>query len=165
MNNQGFDSWFMRHVYLAASKSKDPRTKIGAVLVKDKRIISNGYNGFPSKVVDSEERYNNKELKYQFICHGESNAVLKCARFGISSLGSTIYTQGIPCDSCCKAIIQGGVSEIVFHKQWPNLIHSKKWVDSIAISKIMIVEAGVILRQVDEILGLKGFLDGKEIDV
>lgn len=164
-NNLSWDSWFMRHVYLAASKSKDPRTKIGAVLVKDRNIIANGFNGFPSKVNDTEERYNNKELKYQFICHGEANAVIQCAKIGNSSLGSTLYTQGIPCDSCCKIIIQGGVSEIVVHKQWPNLTHSSKWVDSVAISSIMIEESGIKIRYLDEVLGLKGFLDGKEIDV
>lgn len=162
---ENWDEWFMAHVYLAASKSKDIRTKIGAVLVKDKRIISNGYNGFACGVADSKERYENKELKYQFIVHAEHNSILQCARFGTSSNGSTLYTQGIACAECCKALIQGGVAEIVCHKQWPNLTHSQKWVDSIAISNIMLEEAGIKIRWLDKILGLKGFLDGKEIDV
>ena len=165
MENQSWDSFFMRHVYLAASKSKDPRTKIGSVLVKDKRIISNGFNGFPSQVNDLERRYSDKELKYQFIVHAEANSVLQCARFGTSSFGSTLYTQGIPCDSCCKTLIQGGISEIVVHSQWPNLTHSQKWIDSVAISNIMISESGIKLRWLDEVLGVKGFLDGKEISV
>lgn len=157
--------FFMRHVYLASYKSKDPRTKIGAVLVRDNRIISNGYNGFPCHVLDLDNRYSNKEDKYKFICHAEFNSVLQCARFGTSSFGSTLYSQGIPCAECVKAIIQGGIKEIVCHKQWPNLTHSDNWVKSIEISKIMLGEAGIEIRWLDKVLGIKGFLDGKEIDV
>lgn len=155
----------MRHVYLAASKSKDPRTKIGAILVRDNNIISTGYNGFPRKVFDSDVRYVDRQLKHGLICHAEFNSVVTSARLGISTDKATLYSQGIPCCNCAKAVIQGGISKIVIHKQWPNLIHDKKWVDSIELSNTMFKEAGVVIETFDKVLGIVGFLDGKEINV
>ncbi len=66
----------MRTVYLVAQKSKDPRTKIGSVLVKDNIIISTGFNGFPIGVLDKQERYLNREQKLRYVSHSESNSVL-----------------------------------------------------------------------------------------
>lgn len=160
-----WDEYFMRHVYLAASKSKDPRTKIGAVLVKDGIIISEGFNGFPRGVEDSESRYNNRTIKWDYIVHGEHNAILNTCRHGIKTLDSTLYTQGIPCNECSKAIIQAGIKEIVIHKQWPNLLSSEKWVEAVRMSKIMLGEANITLRQLDSVLGVVGYLDGTIINV
>ena len=160
-----WDEFFMRHVYLSALKSKDPRTRIGSILVRDKHIISSGYNGFGHGVIDSAERYNDKETKYSFICHAEFNSVLQCAKLGISSLNTTLYTPGFPCAECCKALIQGGISEVVLHKQWPNLIYSDKWVKSFEISKQMANEAGIKVRVFDGVLGMQGVLDGKIIRI
>ena len=160
-----WDEFFMRHVYLSALKSKDPRTKIGAVLVRDNHVVSTGYNGFGKGVKDWTERYNDRETKYSYICHAEFNSVLQCAKFGVSSDKTTLYTPGFPCAECCKAIVQGGVSEIVLHKQWPNLTYSEKWVKSFEISKQMLEEAGIKVRIFDGILGLQGVLDGKVINI
>lgn len=155
----------MRHVYLAASKSKDPRTKIGATLVRDNNIISTGFNGFPRYVSDTAERYNDRALKHEYVVHAEHNAVLQCAYHGTSAKGTTLYTQGIPCSGCTRAVIQAGVCRIVVHKQWPNLIHSEQWVKSISSSNVMLTEANVEIVWFDMSLGIKGFLDGKEIQV
>lgn len=160
-----FDEFFMRHVYLAASKSKDPKTRIGAILVRDKNIISTGYNGFARGVKDLKERYNDRLLKRRMVCHGEFNSVITAARLGISTLNSILYTQGIPCSECTKAIIQGGISKIVIHKQWPNLIHSPEWVNSIELSKLMLGESDIDIEIFDKELGLIGFLDGNEIKI
>lgn len=160
-----WDEFFLRHVYLSALKSKDPRTRIGAVLVRDKQIVSTGYNGFGRKVKDLPERYNDRETKYSFICHAEFNSILQCAKIGLSSDNTTLYTPGFPCAECCKAIIQGGISEIVIHKQWPNLIYAEKWVKSLEISKLMIAEAGISVRVFDGVLGMQGVLDGKIINI
>ncbi len=155
----------MRAVYLAATLSKDPRTRIGAVLVKDNNIISTGYNNFPRGVRDLEKRYNDKETKYNFICHGEFNAILNAARSGVSTLDSTLYTQGIPCCECCKAVIQAGIKKIMVHKQWPDLVHSEKWVKSNKISATMIKETETELAVLNKELGIEGFLDGQIIKV
>lgn len=158
-----WDVWFMKHVYLVAEKSKDPRTKIGAVIVKDKHVISSGFNGFPIGVKDSPERYADRQVKYSMVAHAEDNAVLAAARFGISTLGTTLYTQGVPCCECAKSVIQGGIKEVVVHLQWPSMI--QKWIESCKIAEMMLVESGVNVRWLDEPLGVKGYLDGKIFDV
>jgi dCMP deaminase len=160
-----WNEYFMRLVYLTASKSKDPRTKIGAVLVKDNRIISTGFNGFPYNVDDNEERYNHRDTKLKFIVHGEDNAILQCALLGHSTKDSTLYTQGIPCNECAKSVIQAGVKKVVYHTQWPLLTNSISWVEACKISSIMLEEAGVKVEDFNQELGLKGWLDSKEIDV
>ena len=160
-----FEERFMREVYLVANLSKDPRTRIGAVIVKDNDVISTGFNGFCRGVLDLEERYGDRETKYKFICHAEHNSILNAARKGISTLGSRLYTNGISCSECSKAVIQAGIKTIICHKQWPNLTYSENWVKSIELTKIMFEEAGVEIQWFDKELGIKGFLDGKEIGV
>ncbi len=155
----------MREVYLQASFSKDPKTRIGAVLTLEDNFISAGFNGFPRKVKDYVSRYEDRELKHIFVCHAESNSVLTAARFGRATRGCTLYTQGIPCAECCKTLIQAGVEKFVIHKQWPNLLHSEKWVKSVKISCIMMKEAKIELVVFDKTLGVEGLLDGKEIRV
>lgn len=160
-----WDEYFMRLAYLVAYKSHDTKTRIGSVLVRGRNIIATGYNNFPAGVVDSEERYNNRELKRKIVSHSEENTITVSAKLGISTNNTSLYTFGVPCVSCSKILIQGGVKKIVTHKQWPNLTHSPEWIESINLSKIILVEAGITLREFDKVLGLKGFLDGKEIDI
>lgn len=155
----------MKQVYLHASDSKDPKTNIGAVLAIDDRVISTGFNGFPRKVIDYVDRYEDRNTKYRYVCHAEANAIFTAARLGRSTLGATLYTQGVPCCECSKAIIQSGVKKIVIHKQWPNLVHSESWIESIIVSRIMLGEAGVEVEEFDKTLGVEGFLDGKKISV
>jgi len=155
----------MRDVYLRASKSKDPSTKIGAVLVKDGHDILKGYNGFPKGVKDLPERYADRAVKYGMVAHAEANAVFMGARFGISTLGTTLYTQSPPCHNCAIAVIQGGIKDIVVHAQWPEMNHVEEWVKSIALAKVMLGEAGISIRVFDKVLGLQGLIGGKIVDV
>lgn len=171
MNQLTIPSWdelFMRHAYLISSKSKDTRTKIGAVLVRDRRIISEGYNGMPMGVDDLiPSRYERPE-KYFFFEHGERNCLYSCARHGISSSATSMYTQGIPCADCARAAIQGGIYEVVVHKQWEDFEHQfyhDKWLESALRSQQMFKEAGIILRGHEGVLGIKTILDGKIIEV
>jgi len=157
--------FFMRTAYLSAELSKDPRTKVGAVLVKDNNIISTGYNNFPRGVADLEEHYLDREIKYSKVVHAELNAILNAARSGVSTLRSTLYTQGVPCSECAKAVIQSGCNLLVVHKQWPNLIHTEKWRKSVELSFQMLSEAGVNVEELDTPLGVAGYLDGKIITV
>lgn len=162
------DKWieyFMRIAYEVSKLSRDPKTRIGTVLVKDKNIISTGFNGFARGVSDHYSRYSDRLLKYDFICHSESNSITNCARNGISSFNSICLTLGVPCAECTKVLIQGGISKIIIHKQWPEMNHVKKWIDSVKISKIMLKEANIPIEIFDKKLGLVGFLDGKEIQV
>jgi dCMP deaminase len=159
-----WDEFFMRQVYLVASKSKDPRTKVGAVLVKNNRLISTGYNGFGRKVLDLSERYVDRELKYKYIIHAEHNAILSCAIEGISSNGSVLYTSGTPCNECMKSIIQGGISKIIIHKQWP-VMYSDKWTEAFKITNNMLNETGIQIEYFDRFLDVDVYFDGKKIKV
>lgn len=159
-----WDSYFMKQAYLVAERSKDNRTKIGTLLVRDNNVISTGYNNFARKVRDLPERYNDRETKYKFVVHSEANSVLTAARIGVSTLNSTCYTFGVPCHECAKTLIQGGIKEIVLHRQWPNMLHSI-WVESTKISMTMFKETGITIRFLDKKLGVRGYLDGKIIEV
>lgn len=168
-----WSEYFFRHVYLAAQKSKDDRTKIGAVLVRDNIIISEGFNGICRNVYDPMDkevhesykyRYE-KPTKYFYLEHAERNSIYNCSRHGISTMGSTMFTQGTPCADCCRGLIQSGITKLVIHLQWPNLIHSPAWVESIKHSSLMLKESKVKVEIYDKILGIKGYLDGKEIEV
>ena len=162
MKITNWDELFMRHVYLIASKSKDPRTQVGAVILKDKRVLSEGFNGHPVGVRDDLDRYSNREKKLKLVCHAEFNAVINCARHGISTLNTTIYTSGFPCNECMKSIIQSGITEIVLHKQYPE---SPKWENSCYYSKMMQKEAGVKVRYFDKLLDVEIMANGELVTV
>lgn len=107
--------WHKRFLELAqhmSSFSKDPSTKVGAVIFDDSnRIISMGYNGLPQKVIDCEERYLNRDIKYKTIIHAEMNAIL-FARKDIT--GCSIATWPfLSCSNCTSAIIQSGIKRII----------------------------------------------------
>jgi dCMP deaminase len=172
-NNTSQPSWeetFFRDVYNYAARSKDPRTKIGAVLVdwESKNSFSHGYNGFPRKVSDLPERWNNRDIKYEFVVHAEENCILNCARHGNPTKGAVMLTNGIPCASCAKAVCNAGIKEIIVHKQWQDYerkFNWDKWVKSAEISQEMFREAGVGIRVFDKFLGIPAHLDGKVIEV
>lgn len=109
--------------------SKDPSSKIGAVIVNDeKRILSTGYNGFPRGITDSDKRLNNRGVKYNYIIHGEMNALLNALYNGISVRDATMYVYGLPiCPDCTKSVIQSGITTVVV--QHPSVINKKDWVN------------------------------------
>ncbi len=117
---QGYISWdeyFMGVALLAAERSKDPSTQVGACIVDGQnRILSTGYNGFPHGCSDDEFPWNRDEAKgetkYQFVVHAELNAILNAR--GKSLADSKVYVGLFPCNECAKAIIQAGVSEVVY---------------------------------------------------
>lgn len=133
----------LRYIKLAkeiASWSKDPSTKVGAVIVGSKgQIVSQGYNGFPRGFLDSNERLNNKELKYRYVIHAEANALYNALYNGASVEGCTIYVHGLPCcHECAKAIIQSGIKRVVYDTDpKPN------WIDKTQIALDMFKEANV----------------------
>jgi len=165
-----WDETFMHEAYWWARRSKDPRTKIGAVLVLpgDKDPISHGYNGFARAVDDNDMRRWERPEKYEWVVHAEDNAVLNCARKGQSSKGAIMYTPGVPCTRCADACVQGGIVEVVVHKQWQEYEKKfgwDKWIDSARRSEKKFKEAGIKIRVFDGVLGMQGVLDGKVIEV
>lgn len=112
-----WDEYFMGVSLLAAERSKDPNTQVGACIVDDdNRILSTGYNGFPQGCSDDEFPWNRDEklgeTKYQFVVHAELNAVLNAR--GKNLAGSKLYVSLFPCHECAKAIIQSGIREVVY---------------------------------------------------
>lgn len=158
-----WDELFFRHVYLIASKSKDYYTKIGGILVKNNRIISEGYNGICSNINDSIIERNERPEKYFWYEHAERNCIFSAARLGCSTENSILYTNSIPCADCTRAIIQSGIIEIIVHKQWMDHEYTfkrNKWDESTTRSKIMISESNLKFRIFNKILNINAFLDG-----
>lgn len=162
-----WDELFMRHVYLIASKSKDESTKIGSILVRDRHVISEGFNGLPIGVMDDIPQRQERPEKYFWFEHAERNSIYCCARFGTRTEGAAMYTQGIPCADCARAVIQGGIARIIVHKQWEDRQSewNEKWQESTIRSRKMFGEANIEVVQFDMILGIKGLMNGKIIEV
>ena len=108
------EKWDLRFLELAdhiAQWSKDPRTKVGAVIVDEKkRVVSVGYNGFPRGVGDDDSRYVDRPTKHLFVAHAERNALDNAP---LMVEGCTIYVPLLPCNECAKSIIQKGIIKVV----------------------------------------------------
>lgn len=114
---QKFEIWDRRYLNLAQfwanECSKDPRTKVGCVIVNENnRIVSLGYNGFPSGVEDTDERWNDPEQKHKLVQHAERNA-LDSAEGSVR--GCTLYVTLKPCVECAKSIAQSGIQRVVYY--------------------------------------------------
>lgn len=131
--------WDVRFLDLAevyASWSKDPSTKVGAVITRGNVQISQGYNGFPKNVGDDPALYENREYKYEHIIHGEMNAIITAER---NLTGCTLYTVPfLPCSRCAAVIIQSGIVRVVSFQN-----HIERWAESLARSEAMFAQAGV----------------------
>lgn len=163
-----WNEWFLQGVYWVASKSKDPKTKIGALIVKDKRIISTGYNGIPIGVDDTIETRNERPEKYKWYEHGERNAIYAAAKYGIDTKGSILYTNALPCADCARGIIQSGIKEVYVHKQFNDmceLAQREQWKGHDNVTFTMLNEAGVQIHSIDKIIGCKAYFDGKQFDI
>lgn len=158
-----WDCYFMSMAYFVALKSKDPRTKIGAVIVgPDNEIRSTGFNGLPRGIKETKKRAI-APLKHLLYEHAERNAIYNAARMGIDICGCTMYTPCVPCIDCARAIIQGGIKKLVVHSGW-DVTWSKVWLEKIKPSKALLKEAGVrVWDYKDELItDIKGYRDGEE---
>jgi len=137
-----WDEYFMGIAMLAAKRSKDPSTQVGACIVsEDNIIISTGYNGMPKGCSDDEFPWEREgeDNKYAYVVHAELNAILNAN--GRDLRGSRVYVALFPCNECAKAIIQSGVKEVVYL--------SDKYKDTMGnfASKRMLSAAGVKFTQ------------------
>lgn len=114
--NQLLDKRYMRMARIWAENSYCQRRKVGALLVKNNMIISDGYNGTPSGFENVCEDANNVSKPY--VLHAEANAITKVARSNNSSEGSTLYVTASPCVECAKLIIQSGIKRVVFGEHY-----------------------------------------------
>lgn len=110
------DCRYLRMARIWAENSYCTRRKVGALIVKDKMIISDGYNGTPSgfpNVCEGEDG-----LTYPYVLHAEANAITKIARSGNNSDGATLYVTDAPCIECAKLIIQAGIRRVVYERSY-----------------------------------------------
>src|SRR5210317_1461837 len=110
------DKRYLRMARIWASNSYCDRRKVGALLVKDKMIISDGYNGTPSGFENECEDEN--DITKTYVLHAEANAITKVAKSNNSSEGSTLYVTTSPCIECAKLIIQSGIKRVVFSEKY-----------------------------------------------
>ena len=140
-------NWHQRFIDLAqlvASWSKDPSTKVGAVLVDAKhRVLGMGYNGFPRGIEDTPERLLDRPTKYALVVHAEANALLNSAPFELDD--AQMYCTHMPCTGCAKLIIQAGVRTVFV----PRESHVDTWREDQEKAMEMFREAGVDVLRVE----------------
>ena len=139
-----WDDYFMSVALLSGKRSTDPNTQVGACIVNKNNVIESiGYNGLPKGCSDDEFPWEKEgemlNTKYPFVVHAELNAILNAKGKDLS--GCKIYVALFPCNECAKAIIQSGISEVVY------LSDKYSNTDSVKASKMMFKCAGVELRQ------------------
>lgn len=132
-------NWYKRFLKLSrfiSKFSKDPSTKVGAVIADDmKRIVSIGYNGFPRGIQD-DNRLEDRQKKYKIIVHAEANALLNANK---SCEGCTLFTWPFqPCSNCASLIIQSGIKIVVSKEN-----NVKRWKDNFELSAEILLEAGI----------------------
>lgn len=140
-----WDDYFMSLAILVSLRSKDPSSKVGAVLVKENKIIGTGYNGFPTGC-DEEKLSWERDIdgkgwlntKYPYVIHAEANALLNSVA---KPDGSSVYVTLFPCNECSKLLIQGGVKEVVYlQNKYPDQ-------DAFVAAKSMLELTGVKVRE------------------
>ena len=133
-----FDRRYLEMAEVWSHNSYCKRRQVGALIVKDRMIISDGYNGTPSGFENICEDENGVTKPY--VLHAEANAITKVAKSGNSSLGSTLYVTASPCLECSKLIIQSGIKRVVYR----DLYRLHDGID-------LLVRAGVEVEQVEDV--------------
>ena len=153
-----WDDYFMGVALLAAERSKDPNTQVGACIVDEQnRILSTGYNGFPLGCSDDEFPWEREgaetETKYPYVVHAELNAILNSR--GKSLIGSKLYVALFPCNECAKAIIQSGISEVIYlsdkYKDTPLTKASRRMLETagVKLTKSKPTRSSIVLKLED----------------
>lgn len=141
----GWDEYFMQVAQVVATRSTCLRRNIGAVIVRDKRILATGYNGAPTglrhcaEVGCLKDRLNVPSGERQELCralHAEQNAIVQAARYGTVIEGASIYSTTEPCSMCSKMIINAGIKRVIYRDPYPD-----------ALSGDLLSEAGVVVER------------------
>jgi len=145
LNTARLQTWAIEMAHHVATLSKDPSTKVGAVLFDEKRrIVSAGYNGFARGVADTDERLGNRDVKYRLVLHAEKNAILFATG---PTHGCTMVVTHPCCAQCAALIIQAGVA----HVMWPQPAaeFEERWRQDLVLTREQFTEAGVSIFEVD----------------
>lgn len=147
--NNSWDYYFMKFAQMGSTRSKDPSTKVGACIVKNKKVLSIGYNGAPKGFPDDlvpTTKGNTFPLirnKYAYVCHAEPNAILNYGGSILDFENSKLYVLISPCHECAKLIIQAGIKEVIYREEYHN---SETW----EMSKYLFDKCGVKYRKLEE---------------
>jgi dCMP deaminase len=161
MERPSWDEYFMRIAFMAATRSTCVRRKVGAVIVKDKRIVATGYNGPPRGALHCDQvGCLRDQLKVppgerRELCrglHAEQNAIIQAAYNGTAINGSVIYVTTHPCSDCSKMIINAGIREIIFSEGYPD-----------ELSELMLIESDIETRKYDISDEFKKILFGENV--
>jgi dCMP deaminase len=143
------EKWHARFLQLAKEVSTwsiDPSTKVGCVLVKNRRVISTGYNGFPKNISDSFDRLLDREKKYEITVHAEVNAVTTAALHGVSTDNCSAYLTFNPCSRCAAVLINAGISDVYIIG---GQILPDRWLSNFIVAGNLLAEAGVNQHVID----------------
>jgi dCMP deaminase len=152
-----WDNHFLHLAQVRAGMSKDPSTRVGAVIVgPDKEERATGFNGFPRGIADLPERLNDRETKLQLVVHAELNAIVQAARVGVSVKECTLYLAatddsgmvwgGPPCTRCTVHVIQAGIRRVVSR---PRKAVPSRWHADLDVAAALLAEAGVAYHEVE----------------
>lgn len=142
-NAISWDECFMRMAHVIAERSKDPSSQVGALIADPNNIVVGlGYNGFPRGIADNELPWEREgdflNTKYAYVCHAEENAIYNSNN---KTHGCKLYSTLFPCNECTKAIIQNGITEVIYEG---DKYHET---DSCTASRRMLEAAGIKMRQ------------------
>ncbi|WP_295997398.1 cytidine/deoxycytidylate deaminase family protein [uncultured Adlercreutzia sp.] len=144
-NRPSWDEYFMKMANDVATRTTCLRRGVGAVIVKDRRILATGYNGVPTGLAHCSETGCLREQlgvpsgQRHEICrglHAEQNAIIQAARYGINIAGATIYVNTQPCVVCAKMLINAGITEIVYQNPYPD-----------ELSQELLAESDILVRE------------------
>jgi len=140
--------WDQRFLVIAshfAGWSKDPSTKVGAVAVRNRRILAQGYNGLPAGVADSDTRLKNRDTRLAMTVHAEMNCVAHAAQNGVSLIGATMYVWPLmTCSQCASMLVQAGIIKVVV----PDFVEPQRWQESFDLARTMFIESGVAVHRI-----------------
>jgi dCMP deaminase len=134
-----WDQWYVELAGFVAQRSRDPSTKVGAIIVRpDRTVASIGFNGFPRGIEDKPELLANRDEKYKRVVHAEMNAILTARE---PLIGYTMYLSLMPCERCAVHVIQAGLARVVAKAPTPE--QADRWADAMATACALFAEAGV----------------------
>ena len=144
-----WDQYYLDICKVVASRSKDPNTQIGCVIIGPNREIrSTGYNSFPRGIRDDVPERLARPAKYLWIEHAERNAICNAARAGTATEACTIYVEIMPCMDCARAIVQAGIVEVVVSDERMKQYTSELYDQHFHNSEVLFREAKVKVRRV-----------------
>ena len=145
----GWDQYYLDICKVVATRSKDPNTQIGCVIIGPNREIrSTGYNSFPRGIRDDVPERLVRPTKYLWIEHAERNAICNAARAGTATEGCTIIVEIMPCMDCARAIVQAGITAVVISAERMKQYSSDHYDQHFSLVECLFREAGVSVRRV-----------------